>query len=157
MAIKHEYQRILELLIESGRCSAQELTTYTEAELEAIAISTREYLETGESLILRPIESSDYEFEIPTVQTIIENPYYLGNELGYLEGGTQRQFYDFWMHQLKVIYEGPKKYKEICVTGGIGLGKTTFMNVIAIIDFMKVIALKHPQRHYNLMPSTKIV
>jgi hypothetical protein len=154
--LEKEFQEVLSLLVKSNRCTEEELEKFSLSELRTLAIATAEYLENGDSLTIKDIQSTDYEFEIPDVITMVENPYYLGKELGFLvdERGRKegrRQLYDFWLEQAQRVEEG--NYVEILI---IGLGKSTFMNLITIRDCMKIMALKNPQRHYNLMPSTKI-
>lgn len=152
--------KVLTQLVITGRTTQAELNTFSEAELYAIAHATDEYLQTGESLAIQEIRQSDYITRLPHPIEYIESPHYLGKELGYLEDddgvvSNKRQLYDFWTNKFLEVVEG--NYTEVLITGGIGIGKTTFMNLIQSWNTMKVCALANPQRHYRLMPSTKIV
>lgn len=158
-----EQSDILEGLIISGRCTAEELQQFSAEELVILARATAEYLDKGHSLTIKAITASDYLFEVPDIVTFVESDYYLGNELGYIldrDGARisdKRQIYDFWVDRLQELYLGNRHYTEVLITGAIGIGKTTFMNVIQLYELAHLLALKNPQLHYGLMPSTVIV
>ena len=163
--MKVEYVEAIEGLVDSGRCTQSEIDQFSGNELVMLARSVIEYVDSGESLTIKQIEASDYEFDVPDLYTLIDSPYWLGTELGRPKDetgqpivGEKRQIYDFWIDKLEEIYiRNPGKNHQILVTGAIGIGKTTFMNIVTIIDMINVMALKNPQAHFGLMPSTKIV
>jgi hypothetical protein len=162
--MKSEHVAALEELIKSGRCTRQDIDAFTEKERIIIAKATLEYLEKGDSLLIKKLSSPELDFEVPSIIKFIEDPYYLGSELGYPRDnlgkvikGEQRQFYNFWMEKLEELYRVPGKYHEVDATGAIGIGKTTAMNVIAAYDLLTILAIKHPQMHFGLIPSTKII
>jgi len=160
----NKQQEALAALIASGRTTKKELEQFSEQELTVIAQSTLEYLDKGESLTMKDIELGDYLFEMPDIVQFIEDPYYLGNELGYPRNesgsiikGKPRQIYTYWLEQLEKIYTPGEMYTEVLITGAIGGGKSTGANVIQAYDLLHLLALKNPQKHYGLMPSTTIV
>lgn len=152
----------LDALVDSGRCTKEDLGQFDEHELFVLANATLEYLDKGESLTIKSIEASDYKFEVPNITNFVLDSNYLGNELGYLKDvdgsvSKKRQIYDYWLEQLDAIYNKGKVFTEVLITGAIGIGKTTVMDIIQLYDLMHLLALKNPQLHYGLMPSTVIV
>jgi hypothetical protein len=161
------YCDALTLLVESGRCTKEELQGLTEQEAELVAIEVLNWVETEgqDSLVLKSIDEAERDFEVPDIIKCVEDPYYLGNDLWYPIDdagrpipGEEIQLYNYWKGKLEEIYiKRPDYYHEILVTGAIGGGKTTFMNIIDIYDYMNLLSLKEPQRYYGLMPTTKIL
>jgi len=158
-----EEAEILEGLVLSGRCTEEDLAGFSPEELHVLAKVTAEYLNKGESLTIKSIEAADYIFEVPNILTLVEDPQYLGHELGFLldENGKRvsdkKQLFTFWYNHLDLMYNKGKHYNEVLITGAIGTGKTTFMNIIQLYELLNLMALKNPQLHYGLMPSTTIV
>lgn len=64
-----EQSDILEGLIISGRCTAEELQQFSAEELAILARATAEYLDKGHSLTIKAITASDYLFEVPDIVT----------------------------------------------------------------------------------------
>jgi len=161
--LQKDLQETLDALVASGRCTADELGQFSAKEQELLAKATLEYLDKGESLTIKTIESSDYLFEVPNIIKFVDDPYYLGTELGFVRdehgriASKNRQIYDYWLTQLNDIYNSAEIYNEVLITGAIGIGKTTFMNIIQLYDLLHLMALKNPQQHYGLMPSTVII
>jgi hypothetical protein len=161
------YLDALTLLVESGRCTKEELEELTEREAELVAIEVLNWVETQgqDSLVLKSIDDADRDFEVPDVIQLVEDPYYLGHDLwfpiddvGKPLPGEEKQLYNYWLGKLEELYiKRPNYYHEILVTGAIGTGKTTFMNIVDIMDYTNILSLKEPQRYYGLMPTTDIL
>ena len=92
--------------------------------------------------------------EVPVdIDTFINDPYYLGQIYG--EGGV----YPYWVDALHKIYPNPiySPYEEVCITGAIGVGKTTVSLIGALYDLYHVTLLKDPHKKYKLLPTTSII
>lgn len=95
----------------------------------------------------------DYD-EIPvSIDEFLENDYYLGKVFN--QGNL---IYPFWRAQLHDIYHNnPDKSWEICVTGAIGLGKSTIAAISLMYSLYRTLCLKNPQSFYNLTQNAPIV
>lgn len=93
-----------------------------------------------------------YKEQVPDIETFIDDDYYLGKFLG---GDL---IYPIWRQAAKELYPTPYKTVavEVFLTGGIGLGKSTFAKLIVAFDFCKLLCLATPQEHYKLTPTTVI-
>jgi len=94
-----------------------------------------------------------YEEAPPTIDTFIDDDYYLGQIIG----GSR--LYPTWRSALYEIFPNPyfSQYSEVIATGSIGGGKSTFCLVGMIYDLCKILHVKNPQEKYKLIKSTKIV
>lgn len=92
--------------------------------------------------------------EVPvSIERFLNDPEYLGQIYG--DGGV----YPYWQEALKKIYPNPiySPYEEICITGAIGIGKTTLSLIGALYDLYHVVLLKDPHKKYKLLPTTSII
>lgn len=108
------------------------------------------------SLDLSPIENLyqvDYD-EIPvSIDEFLTNDRYLGKVF---KNGSL--IYPFWRNQLHDIYHNnPDKSWEICITGAIGLGKSTIASIALMYSLYRTLCLKDPQSFYNLTQNSPIV
>ena len=68
----------------------------------------------------------------------------------YYMGRAGKSLYPVWLEDLI-------SYNEVIITGSIGGGKTTFVNMGLIREFFLLCMLKDPQLSFGLMPGTEIV
>lgn len=87
-----------------------------------------------------------------SIDEFIENPEFLG---GYLQGGM----YEFWRNHLRNIYPSTlsSPYFLVSLRGSIGIGKTTIGCVGTAYELHKLLCLANPQKHFGLIPSTRII
>jgi hypothetical protein len=88
----------------------------------------------------------------PTIDEFIDDPYFCGSFLG--DG-----IWPGWRTELRKIYPNPfhSPYAEICITGGIGVGKSLVCKVGLLYDLCKLLHLKDPHETFGLLPSKPIV
>jgi len=90
------------------------------------------------------------------IDQFIDDPFYLGNIFGGIweDGNYQGQpkVWPFWRRQLREIYPNPftSPYAEICVTGCIGGGKTSFAIVGLLYDLYRILLLRNPHKKFGL-------
>ena len=94
-----------------------------------------------------------YESVPVDIDTFLNDPYYLGQIYG------NGQVYPYWMDALHKVFPNPlySPYEEVCVTGCIGAGKTSFALMGAMYDLYHVTLLKDPHRKYKLLSTTSII
>lgn len=94
---------------------------------------------------------SGYEEQVPTIEQFIDDPFYLGKVLG--DG-----LYPIWRDAAKKTFPNPyhSPYNELVLTGGIGLGKSTFALLVTMYNICRMLSLKSPHKYYNLLDSTII-
>lgn len=110
-------------------------------------LSTRELYELT-------AKAEGYESVPVDIDTFLNDPYYLGQTYDNGKG-----VYEYWREALHRIYPNPlySPYEEICVTGCIGAGKTSFAIMGAMYDLYHVCLLREPQRKYKLLRTTRIL
>lgn len=103
--------------------------------------------------ILQELWEVDYD-EIPvSIDQFIEDPHYLG---GTYDNG--RLVYPFWRHTLHdIFHNNPDKAFEVCITGAIGIGKSTVANIALTYLIYRTLCLKDPQKFYSLTGNAPIV
>lgn len=110
-----------------------------------------EMADTGDSETLDNLYYADYD-EVPVdIDTFISDPEYFG--AGTEEGNL---IYPFWKKELRKIFAPGSKFFEICITGGIGLGKSTIAVIGLGYMLYKLLCLKNPQEYYGLTKSSII-
>lgn len=94
-----------------------------------------------------------YESVPVDIDTFLDDPYYLGQTYG--DGAV----YPYWREALHKIYPNPlySPYEEICISGAIGIGKTSVATMGALYDLYHVTLLKAPQKKYKLLPTTRVI
>lgn len=94
---------------------------------------------------------SGYEERVPDIDTFIDDPYYLGNVLG-------KGLFPIWRDAARKLYPNPyiTPAVEVYLTGGIGLGKSTFAKLIVLYDICKLLSLKDPHEYFGLLKTTTI-
>lgn len=88
-----------------------------------------------------------YEGRILGVEEFCMDKNYLGHIGAYL--------YDQWKKDLIELFRG--QYNEAIVTGSIGSGKTTFIDIGLSYMFYELCMLRDPQATFGLMPGSEIV
>ncbi len=118
----------------------------------------------NEELILKMIEESfselleeanPYKWTPVTPAVFLSDPYYLGKNpdtgIGVCETLHEKLFQDF------CELHGPDaEYNEAILTGGIGWGKSFFMEISLLWQLYLLSCLKHPQKYFGLAANTKI-
>lgn len=95
---------------------------------------------------------SGFEERVPPIEKFIDDDYYLGKVLG-------SNLYPIWRDAAIRLYPTPYNTtaNEIYLTGGIGLGKSTFAKLVTAYDLCKVLCLRSPQKYFKLTPGTQIM
>ncbi|PKP53832.1 MAG: hypothetical protein CVT92_02550 [Bacteroidetes bacterium HGW-Bacteroidetes-1] len=118
----------------------------------------------NEELILKMIEESfselleeanPYKWTPVSPTVFLTDPYYLGKNpetgIGVCETLHDQLFKDF------CELHGPdSEYNEAILTGGIGWGKSFFMEISLLWQLYLLSCLKHPQKYFELASNTKI-
>ena len=97
-----------------------------------------------------------YESVPVDIETFIHDPMYMGTIYNSDTGGG---VYPYWMQRLKEIYPNPlySPKIEVCITGAIGIGKSSISIIGVLYDLYRVTLLKNPHKKYKLLPTTPIV
>ncbi len=118
----------------------------------------------NEELILQMIEESfgelmeeanPYKWKPVSPATFLTDPYYLGKNpdtgIGVCDTLHEPLFKDFCE-----LHAEDKEYNEAILTGGIGWGKSFFMEISLIWQLYLLSCLKHPQKHFDLASNSKL-
>lgn len=97
-----------------------------------------------------------YERTVPDILTFMDDPYYLGKLL--VDSDGKSSVYPIWRDAAVKLYPTPYNTSalEVYLTGGIGLGKSTFAKIITLYDICKLLSLKDPRSYFKLLPTTII-
>lgn len=92
-----------------------------------------------------------FKEKVPDIDTFIDDPFYLGKSLG-------NGIYPIWREAAREVFPSPyhSPYEEIILTGGIGLGKSTFSMLVLLYDLCRLMSLDNVTKHYSLLPNTII-
>lgn len=86
--------------------------------------------------------------EIPVdINTFIDSEKYMRNY--FYPDNKACIVYPRWRKELRLIFENPYKYSEVCFTGGIGLGKSEAGKLGMCYLLYRLMCLKNPQLFYN--------
>lgn len=118
----------------------------------------------NEDLILQMIEESfeelmeeanPYKWKPVSPATFLTDPYYLGKNpdtgIGVCETLHEQLFKDFCE-----LHSEDAEYNEAILSGGIGWGKSFFMEISLLWQLYLLSCLKHPQKYFELASNTKI-
>ena len=89
----------------------------------------------------------DYEREPVAVRQFIADDLYLGKMMG-------GEVYEKLVQDAEELFAGA--YTECILGGGIGYGKTRFMEIVSAYDLYKVTCLRDPARAYGMLPDSNI-
>jgi hypothetical protein len=93
--------------------------------------------------------------EPPTITEFLEEDYFAGRFLG------GHRLWPCWKETLGKIYGLDNPYGgaplEICLSGGIGIGKSTCALAGMLYDLTRLLHLRSIQEHFSLLESTGIV
>lgn len=112
-------------------------------------------LENGEVVSIDVLHSfakiTGFQENVPDIDDFIHDPYYLGKVLG-------DTLYPIWKKAAREVFPTPyhSPVGEIVLSGGIGLGKSTFALLVCMYDLCKLLCLKNPHKYYGLVESTII-
>lgn len=108
---------------------------------------------TTKELYAQAAAAEGYESVPVDIDTFLDDPYYLGQTYG------PEAVYPYWREALHKIYPNPlySPYEEICISGAIGIGKTSAALMGSMYDLYHVTLLKAPQKKYKLLPITRII
>ncbi len=87
----------------------------------------------------------------PTIDQFLDDEYYAGKFLG-------KNLYPAWREELRKIFSDPFNcnYLQICATGSIGIGKSSFCLAGMLYDLCRLLHLKDPHKTFKLISSTQI-
>lgn len=118
----------------------------------------------NEDLILQMIEESfgelmeeanPYKWKPVSPATFLTDPYYLGKNpetgIGVCETLHDKLFSDFCE-----LHAEDAEYNEAILSGGIGWGKSFFMEISLLWQLYLLSCLKNPQKYFELASNTKI-
>lgn len=93
-----------------------------------------------------------YESTPPTILEFLFKPDYMGDVLG-------ENMFPVWRAALEEIYSNPfySPYREIMITGAIGLGKSTFSLAGNMYDACRMLHLKNPHKQFGILRTDPIV
>lgn len=100
------------------------------------------------SPLYHALAEDHYEDQIVPIQDFILDEYYMGKSGQYLYAHS-------WFKDLEELDAG--HYNEVIVTGSIGGGKTTFVDMGLARDFYELCMMRDPQEAFGLMPDSEIV
>lgn len=97
-------------------------------------------------------QMSGYESTPPTILEFLFNHEYMGEVLG-------ENLFPVWRAALEEIYANPfySPYREIMITGAIGLGKSTFSLAGNMYDACRMLHLKNPHKTFGILKTDPIV
>ncbi|WJZ23479.1 intein splicing region protein [Listeria phage LIS04] len=116
-----------------------------------VLIQVLQEMSEGNSDTLSSLWSADYDETPVDIDTFIENDEYFGRSTDY-----GNLIYPFWRKELRRIFAPGNKVYEVCVTGGIGLGKSTIAVIGLGYSLHKLLCLRSPQEYYGLTKSSII-
>ena len=122
-----------------------------EKEYEVFAKVMEELSNTGDSPTLRSLENADYEESPVDIETFLCDDHFIGKNTG---GGEY--IFPYWRDRLIEIFSPDSPFYEVCITGSIGTGKTTFAVVGLAYMIYKLMCLRDPQSYYGLMKGWNI-
>jgi len=102
---------------------------------------------SGSSSILQAITAEDYDWDPPSIQQFLEDPFYAGTRTA--------EMYPLLKRELINIFE--KDYEEVILTGAIGFGKSWIASFGLTYDLVRILCLRDPQRYFGLAKGTMIV
>lgn len=107
---------------------------------------------SDQELIAAAAKELGYENPPVSIDTFMEDPYYLGN----LCSGDK--FYPFWKDKLRQIYPDPlrTRYPIIVFRGAIGTGKSTAVRVMAMYQLHRILSLVDPYATFGLIPGKNL-
>lgn len=91
----------------------------------------------------------DYRRKPVSIETFIEDPYYLGQQCS--------ELHDNWKNDLSTVFAPGSSYMEWVFTGGIGIGKTTIAMTALAYKIHQLSCLRNPARYYGLLSDSLIV
>lgn len=97
-------------------------------------------------------QMAGYEATPPTILEFLFNHDYMGEVLG-------ENLFPVWRAALEEIYANPfhSPYREIMITGAIGLGKSTFALAGNMYDACRMLYLKNPHKQFGILKTDPIV
>lgn len=121
-------------------------------ERDLIIQSLNELSETGISPTMNNLWGEDYD-EVPvSIEEFISSNEYIGKSFKNGKG-----IYPYWKKKLHQIFSEGNHYEEVIITGAIGIGKTSFVNICMSYVLYNLLCLKKPQEYYGLSPTKPIV
>lgn len=119
-------------------------------ELRDAVYSFLSFIEREKTLMpLRTLADADHERMPVTPKQFLEDDYYLGT--------TAKKLSDTWKDVFYRLFGQDSIYNTLIVTGGIGIGKTTFGSICQVRKLYELSCLRNPASFYGLLPGSKIV
>lgn len=93
------------------------------------------------------VDRDSYDQEPVSIETFIDDPYFLGDSLG-------PKLFPFWRTVLKKLYASRfySPYREAIWSLPIGSGKTLVSNTSILYDIHRMVCLKNPNVFYDINP-----
>lgn len=91
----------------------------------------------------------DFLYKPVGIDQFVEDPYYLGETLA--------ELYPVWRRDLREMFATGSTVNELCLTGAIGIGKTSVAAAALCYKLYWLSCLRDPASHYGLLPGSKIV
>lgn len=105
----------------------------------------------GSSQLHDDLVMEDYD-ELPIdISTFISDPEYLGASTG-----NGSNIYPYWKSTLARIFANDSTIVEVILSGAIGIGKSTVALIALAYILHRLLCLRTPAKHYNLLEGSKI-
>lgn len=93
--------------------------------------------------------STDYKYPPVTIDTFLDDPYYLGN--------IGSSLWPKWREYARKIFDPYEPANEVILTGSIGCGKTSFAVCILAYCLYRLTCMINPQAFHGLAPNSLVV
>lgn len=118
-------------------------------DLSAVSLSEQYTKLTSDEKVLVFLKLKGFTHRPPTIERLYSDEYYLGGE-DFFDGG--RVIFDFWKEGLKKIVpsEVTTKYPLLCLSGAIGIGKSTVSKLLLANTISRISCMSNPWRTFGL-------
>lgn len=141
-----EYRRHL---VSLGIEGADELSL---EELSTLHGILEETMDVGMSSTHSALLEEDFSRPPPTIQEFISDDYYLGKVCKKTEESSG--LYPKWIEVLYELFSPQKCYKQLILTGSIGLGKSWLASVVMLYKMARCLCMRNPLAFFGLKATT---
>jgi hypothetical protein len=127
--------------------SISSLMNTLSSEEQELLLTMVDEAKKGDAYLYNLFSSTEYKRPIVDIKTWLEDPYYFG---GCVEG-----LFPKWKDDLIRLFSGD--YWLVILTGGIGIGKSTFATIAVARILYEMSCLVDACKFYGLMPKSKIL
>lgn len=141
--------------IDLSKIDISELTSsLSSEELRTVRSVLSELSSKDDSSLLDAIWAEDYD-EIPVdIHTFITDKRYLGNS--FMTEDNHCLIYNYWIKVLEELFSPTSQIMECCLSGAIGIGKSTIADIGLAYTIYKLLCLKNPAQYYRLVKGSNI-